>query len=129
MLDHLFLVLWLEKADFSWGCFLSVTVDVSRFSSIQAEVFMRQEKTQRIYCQVVPQVPRSLAIPLYFILPLESSISVLHFFPKIFVVVVAVISGRNKMECVYTILSGTSSLQSSTLWFFSSYLIPFKKFF
>ena len=30
--DHLFLVLWLEKADFSWGDFLSVTVDVSGFS-------------------------------------------------------------------------------------------------
>ena len=30
--DHLFLVLWLEKADFSWGRFLSVTVDVSGFS-------------------------------------------------------------------------------------------------
>ena len=91
---------------------------------------MRQEKPQCIYCQLVPQVPSSLAIPLYFLLPSESSIPVFFFFfdPEFVVVFIAVISGRNKIECVYTLLSGTFSLQSSTI-FFPSYLIPFKKSF
>ena len=80
---------------------------------------MRQEKPQCIYCQLVPQVPRSLAIPLYFLLSLESSIRVFFFFfdPEFVVVFIAVISGRNKIECVYTALSGTISLQSSTIFF------------
>lgn len=121
-MNHLSLALWLEKADSSWGCFLSVTVNVSRFSSSQAEVFMGQEKTQAIYYQIAPQVLRWLSIPLYFLLPSESSVTVLLFFFFFCLRCFLEISGRNKMECVHSILSGTSSLQSSIFGVAFSYV-------
>lgn len=51
----LFLVLWLEKSDFSWGYFVcdSWCFSIVGLSSIQTGIY-KARKTQRTHCQGVP---------------------------------------------------------------------------